>query len=190
MMKFSPIPPILAIVATLATSAVVMTNPLQAISSPSAKLATTGQLLAKVGKAPLAKQLQGKPVVVDIYASWCRNCKNIEPTLSQLKLLYSKKMHLIVFDVSDRQKTQASTELAAKLGLTDFFNANKSQTSTVAIIDPASGKIIKEFQHNPNLTEYTAIVDRSILQMRSSATAKMGRGDAMKKKEVNAMKKP
>jgi thiol-disulfide isomerase/thioredoxin len=180
MMKFSPIPPILAIVATLATSTVATTNPLQAISSPSAKLATTGQLLAKVDKAPLAKQLQGKPVVVDIYASWCRNCKNIEPTLSQLKLLYSKKMHLVVFDVSDRQKTQASTEMAAKLGLTDFFNANKSQTSTVAIIDPASGRIIKEFQHNPNLTEYTAILDRSISQMGSKA----------KKKTVSAMKNP
>jgi thiol-disulfide isomerase/thioredoxin len=182
MIKFTPIPPILAIVATLATSTVVMMNPLPSVSLPSAKLALTEQLLAKVEKTALAKQLQGKPVVVDIYASWCRNCKNIEPTLSQLKLLYNKKMHLVVLDVSDRQKTQASTEMAAKLGLTDFFNANKSQTSTVAIIDPASGKIIKEFQHNPNLTEYTAILDRSIAQMNSVK--------ATKKKTVNAMKKP
>jgi thiol-disulfide isomerase/thioredoxin len=180
--------PILAIVATLVTSTVATTNPLQAISVPSGKLATTSQLLAKVEKSPLAKQLQGKPVVVDIYASWCRNCKNIEPTLAQLKQLYSKKMHLVVFDVSDRKTTQASAEMAAKLGLTDFFNANKSQTSTVAIIDPASGKIIKEFQHNPNLTEYTAIIDRSILQMKNSANAQIG--SKAKKKTVNAMKKP
>ncbi|MGF1589840.1 MAG: thioredoxin family protein, partial [Pleurocapsa sp.] len=27
----------------------------------------------------LAQQLQGKPVVVDIYASWCSACKNIAP---------------------------------------------------------------------------------------------------------------
>jgi thiol-disulfide isomerase/thioredoxin len=180
MLKFALTSPILAIMATLAASTVATTNPLQAISVPSGKLATTSQLLAKVEKSPLAKQLQGKPVVVDIYASWCRNCRNIEPTLSQLKQLYSTKMHLVVFDVSDRQKTQASTEMAAKLGLTEFFNANKSQTSTVAIIDPATGRIIKEFQHNPNLTEYTAILDRSIAQMRGKTV----------KKTVNAMKKP
>jgi thiol-disulfide isomerase/thioredoxin len=188
MLKLAPIYPVLAIVATLATTTVATMNPLPASSVPASKLAPTSQLLARVEKSPLAKQLQGKPVVVDIYASWCRNCKNIEPTLSQLKQLYGTKMHLVVFDVSDRQKTQASTEMAAKLGLTDFFNANKSQTSTVAIIDPATGKIVKEFQHNPNLTEYTAILDRSILQMRSSANAQMG--SKAKKKTVNAMKKP
>ncbi len=180
-MRFSPISQVLAIAATLVTSNVARTNALQAVSMPSAKLSTTGQLLAKVEKAALASQIQGKPVVVDIYASWCRNCKNIEPTLSQLKQLYSSKMHLVVFDVSDRQKTQASIKMAAKLGLTDFFNANKAQTSTVAIIDPASGKIIKQFQNNPNLAEYTSILNRSISQM--------GRGDAMKKKTGNPIKK-
>lgn len=179
-MKFSPISQILAIVATSATITVAV-NQLPAISVPSAKLTTTGQLLAKADPAPLAKQLQGKPVVVYIHASWCRNCKNIEPTLSQLKLLYSNKMHLVVSDVSDSKATKASIKMAAKLGLTDFFNANRSQTSTVAIIDPATGKIIKQFQNNPDLAEYTSILNRSIAQM--------GRGNALKK-TGNAMKKP
>jgi hypothetical protein len=43
----------------------------------------------------------------------------------------------------------------------------------VAIIDPATGKIAKQYQNNAELTEYTSILDSSI--------AKMASGDAMKK---------
>ncbi|MFN5754310.1 MAG: TlpA family protein disulfide reductase, partial [Pseudanabaena sp.] len=37
---------------------------------------------ASIG-GPLAQKLQGKPVVVDVYASWCPACKNIAPTVSE-----------------------------------------------------------------------------------------------------------
>jgi thiol-disulfide isomerase/thioredoxin len=153
-MKLSSISPIVAIVTTIATSITIGVTSIEAVAIPAAKVSESGQLIAKVD-TPLAKQLQGKPVVVDIYASWCPGCKNIAPTLSQLKRQYGDKMHFIVFDVSDSKKTQASMKLAAKLGLAEFFNANKSQTSTVAIIDPTSGKIIKQFRNNPELADYS-----------------------------------
>jgi thiol-disulfide isomerase/thioredoxin len=136
-------------------------------------------LLAQGESTPLAAQLQGKPVVVDIYASWCPACKNIAPTLSQLKQQYGNKANFVVFDVSDSKKTQASMKMAAKLGLTSFFNANKSKTSTVAIIDPANGKVTKQFQNNANATEYTNVLDRSLAQMGSSDALK--KPDGMKK---------
>jgi thiol-disulfide isomerase/thioredoxin len=177
-MKLSAISPITAIITTIATSITIGTTSIEAVAIPAAKVSESGQLIAKVD-TPLAKQLQGKPVVVDIYASWCGGCKNIAPTLSQLKQQYGDKMHFIVFDVSDSKKTQVSMKLAAKLGLTEFFNANKSQTSTVAIIDPTSGKIIKQFRNNPELADYTSTLNLSISQMgRGDA---MGRGDGMKK---------
>jgi hypothetical protein len=49
--------------------------------------------------------------------------------------------------------------------LTQFFNAHKAQTSTVAIMDPATGKIIKQFRNNADLAEYQAILDRSITEI-------------------------
>jgi thiol-disulfide isomerase/thioredoxin len=119
------------------------------------------QLIARADTA-LARQLQGKPVVVDIYASWCPACRNIAPTLSQLKQQYKNKVNFVVLDVRDHESVADSNRMAKKLGLTQFFNAHKAQTSTVAIIDPGTGKILKQFRNNADLAEYTAILDRAI----------------------------
>jgi thiol-disulfide isomerase/thioredoxin len=178
-MKLLTTSSVLAIATTLATVTVgsmiassSFAHTANPIYTPSG-LPTAATLIAKGESTPLAKQLQGKPVVVDIYASWCPGCKNIAPTLSQLKKRYGSKVNFVVFDVSDSKTTQAAMNMAGKLGLTSFFNANKSQTATVAIFDPATGKIAKQLQNNADLAEYTSIIDSSI--------AKMGRTDAMKK---------
>ncbi|MBW4551397.1 MAG: redoxin family protein [Aphanocapsa sp. GSE-SYN-MK-11-07L] len=114
---------------------------------------------------PLAQKLQGKPVVVDIYASWCPGCKNIAPTLSNLKQQYQGKANFVVFDVSDRETTQMAEAKAKQLGLSDFLMANKTQTSMVAIIDPATGKVLKQFRNNPNQEDYVAVLNRAIAQI-------------------------
>jgi thiol-disulfide isomerase/thioredoxin len=114
---------------------------------------------------PLAKQLQGKPVVVDIYAEWCPGCKNIAPTLSQLKKEYQGKVYFVVLDVTDRDSTAQAEAKAKELGLTAFFDANKSQTSTVAIIDPGTGKVLKQFRNNPKTSDYTEVINAAIANL-------------------------
>jgi len=113
-----------------------------------------------VGK--LAKKLQGKPVVVDIYASWCPACKNIAPTVSQLKKQYEGKVNFVVLDVSDRASTAKSEALARELGLSDFFAANKTQTGSLTIIDPSTGKILAQHRNNANKAAYTKVLDTAI----------------------------
>ncbi len=176
-MKLLPISSALAIATTLLMTTVGAIAAIQSISNPSPELPVAPNLIAQ-NKSVLAT-LQGKPLVVDIYASWCPGCKNIAPTLSQLRQQYTGKASFVVFDVSDRQKTQASMKLAAKLGLSSFFAANKSQTATVAIIDPATGKVMKQFRNNAQLTEYTSVLDLAIAK--SSGGNAMGDSDAMKK---------
>ncbi|WP_017302911.1 thioredoxin domain-containing protein [Spirulina subsalsa] len=110
----------------------------------------------------LAPQLQGKPVVVDIYASWCPACRNIAPTLSQLKEQYGEQVHFIVFDVSDQTKAKASEAKAKELGLGSFFAAHKSQTGMVAIIDPATGDILAKHRNNTSLSAYTSVLNAAI----------------------------
>ena len=102
--------------------------------------------------------MQGKPVVVDIYASWCAACKNVAPTLSQLKQQYAGKVHFVVLDVSDRSSTAKSEAIAKELGLSNFFAANKTQTGSLTIVDPSSGKILSQHRNNANKSTYTKVL--------------------------------
>jgi thiol-disulfide isomerase/thioredoxin len=123
-------------------------------------------LVSQHSARPLAKELQGKPALVDIYATWCAGCKNIAPTLSRLQQQYSGKVNFVKLDVSNRETTAASERKAQKLGLTEFLNAHKSQTSMVAIIDPATGEVLQQFRNNPTLEDYTKVLDRAIASMK------------------------
>ncbi len=110
----------------------------------------------------LAKQLQGKPVVVDIYASWCPACKNIAPTVSQIKQQYAGKIHFVTLDVSTKASSAKSEAIAKQLGLSKFFAANKTQTGSLIIIDPATGNILAQHRNNPDLTAYSTVLNSAI----------------------------
>jgi thiol-disulfide isomerase/thioredoxin len=160
-MKLITAYPILAATTALLTTIVGIT-PLQANSLATAQVGVAQPQLIARSENALARQLQGKPVVVDIYASWCPACRNIAPTLFKLKQQYKNKVNFVVLDVRDRESVADSNRMAKKLGLTQFFNTHKAQTSTVAIIDPSTGKVLKQFRNNADLSEYTAILDRAI----------------------------
>lgn len=114
----------------------------------------------------LSGELQGKPVVVNIHASWCPSCQRVEPTLSQLKQQYSGKANFVQFDVSDRGSSQASLSRANQLGLGKFYQTNKSQTSLVAIVNPKTGTVMQEFRGNSNLKDYQTALNRAIAQVK------------------------
>ncbi len=116
---------------------------------------------ASVG-GPLAKQLQGKPVVVDVYASWCPACKNIAPTVAQLKQKYAGKVEFVVLDVSDKSTTDTAEARAKELGLSKFLTENKTQTGSLTIVDPATGNILAQHRNNPDLMAYTKVLDAAI----------------------------
>jgi thiol-disulfide isomerase/thioredoxin len=129
----------------------------QTVVSPVQTIAQT----SNVGGA-LAKKLQGKPVVIDIYASWCPACKNIAPTMAQLKRDYAGKATFVVFDVSDQGKTAKSKALAKQLGLSKFLADNISQTGMVTIVDPANGNILTQHRNNANKSDYVSVLDAAI----------------------------
>jgi thiol-disulfide isomerase/thioredoxin len=113
---------------------------------------------------PLAQELQGKPVLVDVFASWCPACKNIAPTLSQLEKDYNGKVHFVVLDVSDKSTTAEAEAKAKQLGLSQFLTTNKTQTGMLTIIDPATGKILAQHRNNPNLADYKTVLDTALTQ--------------------------
>ena len=116
---------------------------------------------ASVG-GPLAQKLQGKPVVVDVYATWCPACKNIAPTVSDLKKEYEGKVEFVVLDVSDKSTTAAAEATAKELGLSKFLAENKTQTGSLTIVDPATGKILAQHRNNPDKVAYTKVLDAAL----------------------------
>ncbi len=137
------------------SSTVAQVDPCASKANPCAAKAQT------VG-GPLSQELQGKPVVVDVFANWCAGCKNIKPTLSELKQNYADKAHFVVLDVTDKGTLKETEASAAKLGLSKFLETTKSKTSTVAIVDPATGKILAMFKNNPNKADYTKVLDAAL----------------------------
>lgn len=139
-------------------------NPCASKTNPCAAKTNPCAAKAKSVGAPLVQQLQGKPVVVDVYASWCAACKNIAPTLSQLKKDYAGKANFVVLDVSDKSTTAEAEAKAKQLGLSQFLSANKTQTGSLTIIDPSTGKILAQHRNNPNLADYTSALDAALKQ--------------------------
>ncbi len=133
-------------------------------ANPCASKANPCASKAKTVGGPLAQQLQGKPVLVDVYASWCPACKNIAPTLSQLEQQYVGKVEFVVLDVTDKATTAKAEAKAKELGLSDFLAANKAQTGTLTIVDPATGQILAQHRNNANLADYTTVLDKALKQ--------------------------
>jgi len=157
---------------TLAATASIVTT-LAACSSPGTDnnnasvndVKTEEVATASSANQALAQQLQGKPVVVDIYADWCAGCKKIKPTLEALKKEYGSTANFVVFDVTDKTTTEASAAKAKELGLEDVFAKYKAKTATVAVMNPGTGEVVKLFQKNQNKGDYVAALDTTTQQI-------------------------
>jgi thiol-disulfide isomerase/thioredoxin len=144
--------------ATKAPEAEVKANPSAIDASP------TPAIAKKAPTGGLAAELQGKPVVVDIYASWCPACKNVAPTLAKLKQEYADKANFVVLDVSNKDSTAKATVRAKELGLDKFLAKNISQTGLIAVIDPANSKILTEERDEAEIATYKKPLDAFIAQ--------------------------
>jgi thiol-disulfide isomerase/thioredoxin len=108
--------------------------------------------IAQVG--PLAPSLQGKPTVVRIHADWCPACKATQSMIDDLKRTYAGKINFVQFDVTNAKTAAAAQAEAQNLGLEKFYAATKAATSTVAVIDPKTGKVLATFYNDDTIGDY------------------------------------
>jgi thiol-disulfide isomerase/thioredoxin len=103
------------------------------------RFALAALLFVGVASATSATRAQGdevaQPFIVKVYAEWCGTCTMLEPTWKRIETEYQGKAHLVVFDVTDKERVEESKALAEVLGLTPVFNRYKSKTGTIAVLN-------------------------------------------------------
>ena len=115
--------------------------------------------LPAVAKSPNAKT--HRPTVAVIRADWCTACQKLEPTMMELMKQYKDRIDFVMLDVTDDQRAAKSAATARKLGLGDFFEANKKKTSTVVVLSP-SHKILFQTMQNFDRDAYVKAFDEAI----------------------------
>lgn len=109
----------------------------------------------------IAKAAQ-KPIVAVVKAEWCGACKKITPTIMGLMKDYQSKATFVVLDVTDKTTSAEAAKKAKAMGLDKFFQEFGAKTSTVAIIDPQSKKVLNVFMAEGDRSKYASALDKAI----------------------------
>ncbi len=101
-----------------------------------------------------------KPTVVIIKAEWCSACQKVDPIMMDLMKQYEGKINFVMLDVTNDETTARAAAKAKSLGLSQFFEANKKMTSTVAVFK--GKKQAFKTAKNYNRDDYVAAFDKAI----------------------------
>ena len=85
-----------------------------------------------------AGRLAALPVIVKIHADWCVRCQAISETWHRIERDLADEARIVVFDVTDEARLEATREKAKELGLAKFFAESTSRTGSVAVFEPGA----------------------------------------------------
>ena len=121
-------------------------------------LASLGLLL---GVAAIAGAEADRPYVIKVHADWCGTCTRLNPVWSQLESRYGERAELVLLDVTDREAVARSRASAERLGIVDFFDAHKSKTGVIAVLDSSRQPIVV-WKGETALEKYAVVIDRTL----------------------------
>jgi thiol-disulfide isomerase/thioredoxin len=112
--------------------------------------------------APAAEETcAARPYVVKVHADWCGTCKSLESTWTRVERELADEATVVEFDVSDRKAYEHSRELAERLGIADFFQAHRSRTGTVAVLDCETLEPVVILRGERDFEKYREAVSRA-----------------------------
>jgi thiol-disulfide isomerase/thioredoxin len=112
---------------------------------------------------PLAPDLQSKPAVIQVKSRNCPMCRQMEPTVQQVKQKYKGRVTFITFDVSDSKSTKEAEKVAGVANLSSFFSSNRNNTGLILAVDPRTGQVIEQFSHSATTDNFSQVLDQAIL---------------------------
>jgi thiol-disulfide isomerase/thioredoxin len=95
----------------------------------------------------LASYIGKGPVVLEFWALWCGNCKELEPQIKQLTAKYAGKVTFVSVAVSVNESPDRVKRYAEKYGLNQLLVFDATGAATDAYSAPA--------------TSYVVVVDKS-----------------------------
>ncbi len=113
-----------------------------AAPAPSPSAAPSGSAPA----APTSASFERARVVV-IRASWCPACIKTERALIPALGAREEDIDLLVLDVSDDEAIRSSREIAARAGLSTYFETHRGVTPSIALVSK-SGRL-RPYEGNP-----------------------------------------
>lgn len=95
------------------------------------------------GKAIALRSLVGKtPVVLQFWATWCGNCRELEPAMRAARAKYGKKVRFVGVAVSVNQSVERVRRYQAKHKLPMEIFYDRSGSATEAYEVPATSFIV------------------------------------------------
>ena len=115
-----------------------------------------------------------KPILVEISTQWCYACNLLKPTLHELQGQYLGQIDFVYLDATSEETVNASRNLAAQYGISEYFDTNRNVFPKVGILCPGS-KIPQKVIIGANPKEvYTEAID-NIIQNASTICTLEGR---------------
>jgi hypothetical protein len=81
---------------------------------------------------------------------------------SEIEGTYSKQVNLVVLDVTNQARTDASRAEAKRLGLEKFFDEYGGSTGTIAVLDGRTKEVMASISGSRDFAEYRTAIDASL----------------------------
>ncbi len=148
---------------TLTLLMVALTLALSATSAAPAapQSASAAQPASPSGPKTAAIPLEKRPYVLVVYADWCPYCQDLKPVLALLNDKYRGRIRFVRYDITSDETSAKSKEMAAKLGLTKFFDGNEEKTSLVMILDSSRHEVFRATSDD-DAKHYEAVLDQQL----------------------------
>ena len=121
-------------------------------------LALAGLAAVVLAGAAAAGSMADRPTVVKVHADWCGTCTRLNPVWSRLQASYGERAELVLLDVTDRDAVARSRETAARLGITEFFDAHKAKTGVIAVLDSSREPVVV-WKGETDYQKYADVID-------------------------------